>query len=139
MNDSDYNLFGIFSIIIHSIIAPTKSIPETNATSISRYNKDFFVNFFFSISKNKIQPREIASPYETNSKIPNGVKKITKGLEYVTSDKFIIELNTKPVENAEIVPITRPMTGINITNAIFRLFKNIPNSSMSLYLINKVF
>src|SRR4029079_4322311 len=99
----------------------------------------FFVNFFFSISKNKIQPREIASPYETSSRIPKGVKKITNGVECTLSDRFIIELNTRPVENPEMVPITRPMIGINITNAIFRLFKNIPNSSMSLIWLIKFF
>ena len=93
---------------------------------------DFFVNLFFNSSNNSMPPLEMAMPYENNSNIPKGVKKTTKGLEYVTPGRFIIELNTKPVENPEIVPIMIPTTGINITNDILKLFKNIANSSMLL-------
>ena len=76
---------------------------------------------------------EIAIPYDTSSKNPNGVKKIIRGFEYVTEavvDTSNIELNTKPVEKPEIVPIIMPTTGINITSAIFRLLKKILNSSI---------
>ena len=71
---------------------------------------------------------EIAIPYDTISKIPNGVKKIIKGFEYDATappDASNNELNTKPVEKPEIVPIAIPIIGINITNAIFRLLKKI--------------
>jgi hypothetical protein len=70
-------------------------------------------------------------PYDTNSKIPKGVRKTIRGLGYWTVDKFVIELKINPVENAEKPPITIPAKGINITKAILRLFKKIPISLMS--------
>ena len=48
----------------------------------------------------------------------------------VKFDKFVIELKINPVENAEKLPITIPIIGINIAKAILRLFKKIPVSLM---------
>jgi hypothetical protein len=124
------NLFGISSIILHSINAPTKSITETKPISANKYNRDCFDTLFFKISYKKMPPLEIAKPYETNSKIPNGVRKTINGLAKLASDKFTIELKINPVENAEKLPITTPKIGTNITRAILRLFKKMPTSSI---------
>lgn len=131
---SIYNSLGMFSIINHSITAPAKSSPDTIAISSKRYKRDSLVNFLLTNSSKRIPPLDIAKPYEISSKTPKGVKNIKSGLRtrlLLGTDTFIIELNTNPVENPEIVPITIPITGMNITKAILRLLKNIPNSSMS--------
>ncbi len=112
------NSFGIFSIILHSINAPTNNMMETKPISTNKYSMDFFDMLFFKISNKKIPPLEIAKPYDTNSKIPNGVRKTIRGLAKLTLDKFTIELKINPVENAEKLPTTIPITGINITKAI---------------------
>jgi hypothetical protein len=124
------NVFGISSIILHSINAPTNSITETKPISTNKYNIDFFDTLFFKTSYKKMPPREIAKPYDTNSKIPKGVRKTIKGLAKLESDKFTIELKINPVENAEKLPTTIPKIGINITRAILKLFKKMPTSSM---------
>lgn len=139
----NYNFLGIFSIIIHSITAPAKSSPDTIAISSKRYRRDFFVNFLLTNSIKIIPPLDIAKPYEISSKTPKGVKKMISGLRtkllLLVTEIFIIELNTNPVENPEIVPITIPITGMNITKAILRLLKNIPNSSISRIWLMKFF
>lgn len=139
----NYNFLGIFSIIIHSITAPAKSNPDTIAISSKRYNRDFLVNFLLTNSSKRIPPLDIAKPYEISSNTPKGVKNIISGLRtrllLLVTDIFIIELNTNPVENPEIVPIAIPITGMNITKAILRLLKNIPNSSISCIWFMKFF
>ncbi|MDQ6723031.1 MAG: hypothetical protein M3Z01_02020 [Thermoproteota archaeon] len=52
---------------------------------------------------------------------------------------FTIELKINPVENAEKLPITIPKTGINMTNAILRLLKKIPNSLIPCICLIKFF
>ena len=89
-----------------------------------------FQEDFFKISYKKMPPLEIAKPYDTNSKIPKGVRKTINGLAKLALDRFTIELNINPVENAEKLPTTIPKIGINITKAILRLFKNMPISSI---------
>src|SRR3989337_2721641 len=122
--------FGIFSIMLHSINAPTNSITATKPISTNKYVIDFFDTLFFKISYKKMPPLEIAKPYDTNSKIPKGVRKTINGLAKLALDRFTIELNINPVENAEKLPTTIPKTGINITKAILMLFKNMPISSI---------
>ena len=126
-----HQFFGMFTIIFHSINAPINNIMLTKTISANKYAIDFLDILLFVISYRKIPPLESAMPYDTNSKIPNGVRKTISGFGYCTFDKFVIELKINPVENAEKPPITIPAIGINIAKAILRLFKKIPVSLMS--------
>ena len=84
----------------------------TKTTSANKCAIDFLDILRFEISNRKIPPLESAMPYDTNFKIPNGVRKTISGFGYCTFDKFVIELKINPVENAEKLPITIPIISI---------------------------
>src|SRR5689334_21532834 len=70
---------------------------------------------------------DIAIPYAIISKIPNGVRKTTRGeILDNAGEACAIALNTSPVENPEKLPNAIPNPGINIPNATLKLFAKIP-------------
>lgn len=75
----------------------------------------------------------MANPYEKISIIPNGVTIILSGEIFCNElSKVVNALNTNPVPKPEKTPSPTPNPGINIPNAIKRLFMKIPYSFISL-------